>query len=70
MNIFKVNEGVVTYTINKNFNNNLYISVQNGEVVVRAPWYLSKNQIQEKVEEKKNWIIQNILRLKYKLLIF
>ena len=60
MNIFKANEGVVTYTINKNFNNNLYISVQNGEVVVRAPWYLSKNQIQEKVEEKKNWIIQKI----------
>ena len=60
MSIFKANEGVVTYTINKNFNNNLYISVQNGEVVVRAPWYLSKNQIQEKVEEKKNWIIQKI----------
>ena len=27
MNIFKANEGIVTYTINKKFNNNLYISV-------------------------------------------
>ena len=60
MSIFKTKEGVYTYTINKNFNNNLYISIQNGEVVVEAPWYLSKNQIQEKVEEKKKWIIQKI----------
>lgn len=60
MNVFKANKGVITYTINKNLSSNLYISVQNGEVVVQAPWYFSRNQIQEKVEEKRNWIIQKI----------
>lgn len=33
---------VITYTIGKSINNNLYISVQNGEVAVQAPWYFSK----------------------------
>lgn len=60
MSIFKANSEVITYTINKNFNHNLYISVQNGEVVVQAPWYLTRTQIQEKVEQKKRWIIEKI----------
>lgn len=60
MSILKANSEIITYTINKNLNNNLYISVQNGEVVVQAPWYLSRAQIQEKVEQKKRWIIEKI----------
>lgn len=60
MNIFRNKNEVITYTVSKNMNNNLYISVQNGEVVVKAPWYLSRNEIQEIVEEKKKWIIQKI----------
>lgn len=36
---------IIVYTVNKNFNNELYLSVQNGEVVVRAPWYYTNNQI-------------------------
>ena len=39
------------------FDNNLSISVQNGEVVVSAPWYLSNKQIQTVVSEKTNWIL-------------
>lgn len=51
---------IITYTVNKNFNNELYLSVQNGEVVVRAPWYYTSNQIQNIIEEKKQWILNKL----------
>ena len=60
MGFLKNKSGVITYTIDKNIKNDLYISVQNGEVVVSAPWYFSRNQIQEIVEEKKRWIVEKI----------
>ncbi len=60
MNIFRNRNEIITYTVDKNINNNLYISVQNGEVIVQAPWYFSKNQIQEIVEEKKKWILEKL----------
>lgn len=60
MNILKNRKEIITYTISKNINSNLYISVQNGEVVVKAPWYLSRKEIQELVEEKRNWILEKI----------
>jgi len=39
---------------------NMYISVQNGEVVVNAPWYLTQQQIQKIVQEKTAWILNKI----------
>lgn len=60
MNLLRNRNDIITYTVNKNINNNLYISVQNGEVVVKAPWYLSRNEIQEIVEEKKRWILEKL----------
>ncbi len=60
MGFFKNKSGVITYTIDKSIQTDLYISVQNGEVVVSAPWYFSRNQIQEVVEEKKKWIMTKI----------
>lgn len=51
---------IIAYTVNKNFNNELYLSVQNGEVVVKAPWYYTSNQIQEIIEEKRQWILNKI----------
>ena len=51
---------VITYTVDKNFNNGIYLSIQNGEVVVKAPWYYTNNQIQKMVEEKKQWILHKI----------
>lgn len=60
MNLLKNRSQIITYTVDKNINNNLCISVQNGEVVVQAPWYFSKNQIQEIVEEKRRWILEKI----------
>ena len=44
-------KNIITYTVNKNLNNELYLSVQNGEVVVKAPWYYTNTQIQEIIEE-------------------
>lgn len=51
---------IIRYTVNKNLNNELYLSVQNGEVVVKAPWYYTQGQIQNIIEEKKNWILSKI----------
>ena len=53
-------KNLITYTVNKNFNNELYLSVQNGEVVVKAPWYYTNTQIQELIEEKRQWILNKI----------
>ncbi len=60
MNLLKNRSQIITYTVDKNISNNLCISVQNGEVVVQAPWYFSRNQIQEIVEEKRRWILEKI----------
>ena len=53
-------KNVITYTVNKNYENELYLSVQNGEVVVQAPWYYTTTQIQNVIEEKKNWILRKL----------
>ncbi len=60
MERLKNRKNIITYTVNKAINNNLYISIQNGEVVVKAPWYFTGNQIQKIVEEKKKWIIAKL----------
>ena len=53
MSIFGRRNNVITYTVNKAVNTNMYITVQNGEVVVNAPWYFTSNKIQQMVQEKK-----------------
>ena len=60
MNIFSNRNNVIAYTVNKDLTSDLYISVQNGEVVINAPWYTTTNQIQKIVEEKKQWILNKI----------
>ena len=60
MNLVNLKNDVITYTINKAEVSSCYISVQNGEVTVCAPWYLTTTQIQEIVEEKKQWIITKL----------
>lgn len=60
MERLKNKKNIITYTVDKAINNNLYISVQNGEVVVKAPWYFTGNQIQKIVEEKKKWILAKL----------
>ncbi|MCI8273358.1 MAG: M48 family metallopeptidase [Clostridia bacterium] len=60
MSIFGKRENVIAYTVNREVNNDMYITVQNGEVVVNAPWYFTSNKIQEILKEKKNWILGKI----------
>ena len=60
MSIFGRKDNVITYTVNKAVNTNMYITVQNGEVVVNAPWYFTSNKIQQIVQEKKNWILSKM----------
>ena len=60
MNIFSNKNNVITYTVNKAGIDNLCISVQNGEVVINAPWQTTNMQIQKVVEEKKDWILNKI----------
>lgn len=50
----------ITYTVNKAKIKNIYISIQNGEVVIKAPWYTTNNQIQEVVESKREWIMKKL----------
>lgn len=51
---------VITYTVDKVLKGNLHIYIQNGEVIVKAPWYLTSSEIQEIVEEKRKWIKEKI----------
>ena len=60
MSIFGRKTGVITYTVNKATNRDMYITVQNGEVVVNAPWYFTSNKIQQIVQEKKKWILSKM----------
>lgn len=60
MNLLRSKNEIIFYTVNNNINNSLNISVENGEVVVKAPCYLSKNKIKEIVEQKKKWILDKI----------
>ena len=58
MNNFKNN--IIAYTVDRATVSGLYISVENGQVVVRAPWYLSAQKIQQYVEEKTKWIVEKL----------
>ena len=56
----KVKENVISYTIDKAIFGDFAILVNNGEVVVKAPWYFSKQRIQDAIKENKNWIIKKL----------
>lgn len=60
MSLVKSKNNIITYTVNKSEVSTCYISVQNGEVVVCAPWYLTASQIQHMVDEKKQWIMDKL----------
>lgn len=60
MSFFQNKNDVITYTVDKTSNSSLYISIHNGEVIVKAPSYYTNKQIQAVVEEKKNWILKHL----------
>ena len=52
---------VITYTISKVADSkDMYISVQNGEVEIIAPYNYSNKHIQKIIEEKRDWILRKI----------
>lgn len=53
-------ENIITYTVDRATDSGLYISIENGQVVVRAPWYLTTQKIQQYVEEKAKWISEKL----------
>lgn len=60
MNIFKNKSNVIPYTVTKAIHSDFYISVEAGEVVINAPWYFSKKQIRQIIEERKQWILSKM----------
>ena len=60
MGIFKRESNIISYTIDKTFANNFSISICDGQVAVSVPWYASKKQINQVIEEKKKWIMQKL----------
>lgn len=60
MNNSRKNNNFITYTIDKGFTSNIAISVQDGQVAVSAPWYLSTRRIDQIIIEKKDWILKKI----------
>ena len=60
MKKIKYENKTIAYTVSKAKVKNLYISIQNGEVVVKAPWYVTAGQIQEVVESKREWIMKKL----------
>ena len=57
MKSVKYENKTIAYTVSKARVKNIYISIQNGEVVVKAPWYVTANEIQDIVENKREWIM-------------
>ncbi len=55
-----VKNDVIAYTVSRVANKGCYISVENGEVFVQAPWYITKEKIQSLVEEKAKWISEKL----------
>ena len=51
---------MVYYSINRGINTKLKIQIQEGEVIVKAPWYIRKDKIQKTIQEKRNWILAKI----------
>ena len=60
MSILKFKNNVIPYTVNKAMSGALCICVDGNEVIVNAPWYVSRRHIQEVIIEKRQWIISKI----------
>ena len=59
-----MDNSVIAYSVNKTNYKGVYISVQNGEVSVQAPWYVTKSKIQYEVLKKRNWILKKLKEYK------
>lgn len=53
-------KNVIVYSVNRSFYEDVSINIDNGAVVVNAPWFFSNNKIRRIVEEKKKIILNRI----------
>lgn len=51
---------VIVYSVNRYFSEDLSINIQNGAVVINAPWFFTDGKIRKIIEEKKNLILNKI----------
>lgn len=66
MAVIQYGEKEITYKIQKKKIKNLYIQIQNGEVIVKVPHRMKENAIQEFVQKKAKWIAENLKKEKQK----
>lgn len=60
MEKFNNKKEIIVYSVNRYFNEDVSINVQNGAVVINAPWFFTNNKIRKIIEEKKNIILNKI----------
>lgn len=53
---------MIAYTLEKGRVKNIYLRVRDGKVYVKAPYYVTKRQIEELLVEKENWIKNSIAK--------
>ena len=51
---------IIVYSVNRYFSEDLSINIQNGAVVINAPWFFTDSKIRKIIEEKKNIILNKI----------
>lgn len=67
MEKFKYNNEVIEYTLEKKKIKNCYISIKGGEVKVKVPLKTSEKKINELLEKRAEWIIENVHKQKKKI---
>ena len=58
--ILKYNGEIIEYTINTGKRKRVYLNISNGELQVRVPNRISRNEIERIVNEKAKWIYDTI----------
>lgn len=59
-NIMGNKKDVIVYSVNRYFNEDVSINIQNGTVVINAPWFFTDSKIRKIIEEKKSVILNKI----------
>ena len=64
MNIDFLDEYKINYYIDKSKRKNLYIQIKDGNVIIKVPSNIQNTYILEFVNEKKDWILENVNKYK------
>lgn len=67
MEIFKIKDEVIEYNLEKKRIRNCYISIKDGLVTVKVPLKTSKEKIEELIEKRATWILENVNKQQKKI---